>query len=279
MARRGSRTHHRHAIRNTETTKVERWEADSQYAGKLRGLGGPTWCGEDYGYNTLSDLPKDSDEDVFAYSRRMTNCPGCSAAIGKALLAQQGGRVTLEKAEVRPGRYGSYYRTAWLIKIDGTPYGHAVMQNGWGNPWELKDLAGPDHMEGAEFGRTVSHQPSTHYPAKPGDLWQTIHFASKEMMAIAALRCRERGEALFTVEERLEFGRQEKARRQAEEADRKERLRLHEIERDRKAALREERKATAINGLTEIEQRADLTNLEKAGLAAALDIIMGRDVA
>lgn len=279
MARRGSRTHHRHAIRNTETTKAERWEEDTEWAGKLRGLGGPTWCGENYGYNTLSDLPKDSDEDVFAYSRRMTNCPGCSAAIGKALLAQQGGRVTLEKECVPQGRYGSYYRTAWLIKIDGTPYGHAVMQNGWGNPWELKDLVGPDHVSGADFGRTVSHQPSTHYPAKPGDLWQTIHFASKEMMAIAALRCRERGEALFTVEERLEFGRQETARRQAEEADRKERLRLHEIERDRKTALRNERKELALDWLNGVLAQPDLTNVQRAGAQAAHDIITGKDVA
>lgn len=278
MARRGSRTHHRHAIRKTETSKFEVWEADSQWPGKARGLGGPTWCGESYGYNSMSDFKDAEGEDPYAYSRRMTNCPGCSAAIGKALLAQQNGRVVLEKVEVPQGRYGSYYRTAWAIKIDGTLYGHAVMQNGWGNPWELKDLVGDDRT-GNDFGRTVSHQPSTHYPAKPGDLWQTIHFASKEMMAIAALRCRERGESLFTVEERKEFGRQEAERRRADEAERAERSRQFAAERERKDGLRAERKATAIAGLEEIAKRADLSNIELAGLTAALDIINGKDVA
>lgn len=276
MARRGSRTRHTHAIRNTDAAKFERWEADSQWPNKPRSLSGETWCGERHGYNTLSDY-KD-DEDVFAYSRRMTNCPGCSAAIGKALLKREGGRVVLEKVDVPQGRYGSYYRTAWLIKIDGTEYGHAVMQNGWGNPWELKDLVGPDHVSGADFGRTVSHQPSTHYPAKPGDLWQNIHFASKEMMAIAALRCRERGEALFTVEERMEFGRQEKARRAAEEAEREANRIKYAAERERKDGLRAERKELALDWINAVLAMPDLTNSQRAGAQAALDIITGKDV-
>ncbi len=276
MARRGSRTHHTHAIRNTETHKLEVWEADSPYAGKLRGLGGETWCGERYGYNSLSDIK--TDEDPFAYSRRSTNCPGCSAAIGKAILKQQNGRVTLEKAEVRPGRYGSYYRTAWLIKIDGTPYGHAVMQNGWGNPWELKDLVGPDHISGAEFGRTVSHQPSRSYPPKPDELCQFVHFASKEMMAVLALRCRERGELLFTVEERLEFGRAEKARRAADEAEREANRIKYAAERERKDGLRSERKELALDWINAVLAQPDLTNSQRAGAQACYDIITGKDV-
>lgn len=277
MARRGSRTHHTHAIRNNDAAKFERWEADSQWPNKARSLSGETWCGERHGYNTLSDY-KDESEDVFAYSRRMTNCPGCSAAIGKALIKRMPGRILLEKAEVRPGRYGSYYRTAWLIKIDGVEYGHAVMQNGWGNPWELKDLVGPDHISGAEFGRTVSHQPSTHYPAKPGDLWQNIHFASKEMMAVAALRCRERGEALFTVEERMAFAKAEKEKRAADEAEREANRIKYQQERERKDGLKAERKELALDWLNAVLAQPDLTNSQRAGAQACHDIITGKDV-
>lgn len=275
MARRGSRTHHTHAIRNTDTAKFERWEADSQWPNKPRSLSGATWCGEDHGYNTLSDF-KD-DEDVFAYSRRMTNCPGCSAAIGKALMQRMPGRIKLEKVEVPQGRYGSYYRTAWAISIDRVLMAHAVMQNGWGNPWELKDLVGEDRT-GKDFGSTVSHQPSRSYPPRPDELCQFVHFASKEMMGVLALRCRERGQLLFTPEERREMGRQERERRAAEEAEREANRIKYQQERERKDGLRAERKQLALDGLKTVALRPDLTNLEAAGIQAAIDIIEGKDV-
>lgn len=267
------RTRHTHAIR---TGVLERWEADSKWAGKARGFSGPTWCGESHGYNTMSSYQ--DGEDPHAYSRRMADCPKCSAAIGKARLAQLGGRVTMEKVDVPQGRYGSYYRTAWLIQIEGQPIAHAVMKNGWGNSWELKELLAEEDKAGNDFGRTISYEPSYSYPAKSDDVFQTVHFASKEAMACAAFRAREMGEYLFTVEERREQGRVERERREADDRQREERRKQYEAERDRKDGLRAERKALALEALEQLSRLPELSNLERAGLSAALDIITGRDV-
>lgn len=238
-----------------------------------RWLWGQTWCGETNGSRLPTEL---QGEDPFAYARRMADCPGCSAAIGKARLAQLAGRVTLEKVEVPKGRYGSYYRTAWAISIDGELIAHAVMQNGWGNPWELKDLR-MEVDEEHQFGSTVSHMPSRSYPAKPEDVCQPVHFSSKEMMAALAFRCREKGELLFTREERRAFGAKERERRAAEEAERAANKIKYEAERQRKEGLRAERKQLALDGIQIALGRA-LTNSEIAGLQAALDIINGKDV-
>src|SRR6478609_113124 len=100
MSRR--RSHHKHAIRGGT---VKFWEADTQWAGQPCSLSGPTWCGEEHGYTSLTDFPKGSDEDFHAYSRRMSDCPKCSAAMGKVRLAQIADRVRLEPVEVPVGSY------------------------------------------------------------------------------------------------------------------------------------------------------------------------------
>lgn len=242
-------------------------------------VGGRTWCGEDYGLSaSLSNMAE--GEDPLAYSRRSTDCPKCAAAIGKARMAQIGDRVRLEAAtgdEIN-GSHGRKYRGLYRLFIDGTHRGWVVMQNGWGNPWELHELT--DRLEDGWriYGAGVAAMPDRYSKTDADRTFQMVHFYSKDMMASAALRHHERV-GLPTVEEMAHRKAAERARREAEEAERAEARRVAEIERDRKTALRNERKELALDWLNAVLAQPDLTNVQRAGAQAAHDIITGKDVA
>lgn len=240
---------------------------------------GTTWCGEVWGMSASVSNAAEG-EDPLAYSRRSTNCPACAQAIGKARMTQIRDRVRIEAAskEEMSGNYGRNYRGLYRLFIDGTHRGWIVMQNGWGNPWELHQLTTDTSWR--VYGSCVSDKPGDYSKVDLDRVFQMVHFYSKDMMASAALRLFDRDPRnLPTVPEMEEAKAADRAKRQQEEADRQERMRLAGIERDRKDGLRAERRSTAIAGLEEIAKRADLSNIELAGLTAALDIINGKDVA
>lgn len=259
------RTTHHHAVRTIgeHTTLADCVEKNW--------LWGTTWCGATNG----SRLPKDlNGEDPFAYARRMADCPKCAAAIGKARLAQIAGRVKVEAAEVPTTSWGKKYRSLNKVIIDGVHVGWIVMQNGWGNPWTLHQLSRDDERD---FGSQISVEPSAYSTPGKDNIFQRVHSASRDMMASAALRAYDQGD-LPTVE-RMKQADEERRQRLAEEARQREIDReAARVERERKDGLRSERKQLALDGLKTAMLRSDLTNLEAAGLQAALDIIEGKDV-
>lgn len=259
------RTHHHHAVRTLgeHTTLADCIER--------KWLWGQTWCGETNGSRLPADL---KGEDPFAYARRMADCPKCAAAIGKVRLAQIADRVKVEAAEIPTTSWGKRYRSLNKVIIDGVHRGWIVMQNGWGNPWTLHQLSRDDERD---YGSQISVEPSAYSTPTPDSMFQRVHSAARDMMASAALRACDQGD--LPTREEMKAADERRRIRLAEETREREAAREASAkERERKEGLRAERKATAINGLTEIEQRSDLSNLERAGLQAALDIIMGRDV-
>lgn len=252
------------AVRNGEVRRDDK--------GKLSGISGPSWCGKERTYGTLSYLAE--GEDPHAYSRRMATCNKCSAAMGKVRLKQIADRVEIKPLEMPKTSWGNSYKAFWGVTIDGQPVGYILMHNGWGNPWQLHQLDFTNDGE-RHVGSCVSETPGRFSIVKPDAVFQPVHTRSKEMLASAALRVRDSG-GLPTHDEQEVILEQRRKRRAEEDAqreiDRAEAARLR-AERDQRV---EERRDTAINGLTEIEQRSDLTNLERAGLQAALDIIQGR---
>lgn len=268
MGRHNRRTIYHHAIR----------EEDGNHQ-RTTYIGGKTWCGEDYGLSdNMSNMHE--GEDRLAFTRRTTDCPKCAGAIGKLRMTQIADRVRLEAAEddLLKGTYGRKYRGLYRVFIDGVHRAWIVMQNGWGNPWELHELTDRDEAW-RPYGSLVSDMPGKHSRCDVDRTFQRVHFYSKEMMASAALRLREKDPrnlpTIPEIQARREADRQQ---RQQEEAERAENRRLAGIEADRKAALRAERKALALEGLDEIA-KGELTNMERAALEAALDIINGKDVA
>lgn len=243
-----------------------------------KSLWGVAWCGE-RGYTSLYKMPE--GEEPLAYSRRKADCPKCSAAIGKARLAQLDALVTLEKVEPRKNNGYTAFRGAWALHINGELRGHIVMPHGWGNPWELRELADPENDRGSnydQFGRRLSSErPSAYsnYPAS--NTFQNIHFSSKEMMASAAYRLFRMGQ-LRTVEEQRVAAEAKKKRRAEQDAQREIDRARYAAEAEALAARKAERKETALAGLADLAKRSDLTNLEAAGIQAALDIINGVSV-
>lgn len=240
-----------------------------------RGTAGPhiwgmSWCGKPHALSSISGKP--ADEDPLSYARRMADCPKCSAAIGKARLKQLGGRVKVEPIEIPTGSWGKKYKSCHQVLIDDVLVGHIIMDNGWGTVWELRELTADT---GRDFGAMVSHNPGRFSQTNPNSPFQRIHCRSKEMMASAAFRLREQGE-LLTLEEQAVRREAARVQREADEAERKiaqaEATRLRE-ERTQRENERRELALDFLNWYTNVE---NLTNSQRAGSQAALDIIMGK---
>lgn len=94
-----------------------------------------------------------------------------------------------------------------------------------------------------------------------------VHYASKEAMAVAALDFRDSGQ-LPTLEEQAEREAADKARREEEAAEREAMRARLATEREEREALRLERLAIWRDALASLDARADLSNVERAGLEA-----------
>jgi len=97
-----------------------------------------------------------------------------------------------------------------------------------------------------------------------------IHFASRDAMACAAIRYFDKfGPAgLPTVEEALAAEERRKEERAQEEAEREERRKAAALAREAREKEEAERRDVARMALNDLETRIDLTNVERAGLAA-----------
>lgn len=233
---------------------------------------GVTWCGKPHGGSSLSGKPE--DEDHLAFARRMADCPKCSAAIGKVRLKQIADRVQIEPMEIPSNSWGKKYKSCHRVIIDGVLAAHIVMDNGWGTVWELRQLTDDD---GRDFGSLLSREPNRYHRIERTSDFQPVHVRSKEMMASAALRLRDKGELLNLAEqEAFRIARREK---EAEDA----RLRKIEqeqwkVEREARDARENERKELAVDWLTAVLNEPNLTNMQRAGAQASLDIITGKRV-
>lgn len=219
-----------------------------------------TWCGD-------SPLMNERDR---AASLKLATCPKCAAAIGKAKLAQLGGRVALERMEKPPG----YWRSGYVVSIDGVPRGLIGVANGWGERWRLHRLPKPDAWNGTGAG--VAVDPPQRYDAERWPVegehaaryvaWP-VHHAAKEAMACVALTFCERGELPTLVESEAaeEALRVQRVADNAERERSREASRLASIEREN---VRLERLAIWRDALASLDGRPDLTNMERAGLEA-----------
>lgn len=201
---------------------------------------------------------------------KLVTCPKCSAAIGKKRLGQLNGRVELKRHD-KP-RNG-YTKSSYDLLIDGTLRGFVLIENGWGKTWELRKLP----SDQSDYAATVSGDEPRSWDAKhwlngghskpESVLFWPVHYHSKEAMAVAALAAYDHGQ-LPTAEEQQREAEERKATRLREEQEREtnriEREKQREIERKE----HNERVATAWLGLTHLEARPDLSNLERAGLEA-----------
>lgn len=233
-------------------------------------LWGASWCGKPHSGSSMSGKPE--GEDPLAYARRMADCPKCSAAIGKARLKQLGGRVKVEPIEIPSGSWGKRYKSCHQVVIDDVVVGHIIMDNGWGTVWELRELT-PD--TGRDFGSKVSDTPGRFSRVDADRTFQPIHCRSKEMMASAAFRLREKGELLTLPEQavRREAIRVQRAADDAQrEIDRAEAAKVREAREQRET----ERRTLAMDGLLDTLERTDLTNIQRAGLEAVKDIMEGK---
>ncbi len=253
-------SHHHCAVRTLD---------DREREGPQLYIHGQTWCGK-YGLSSMSMKPE--DEDPLAFARRMADCPKCSAAMGKVRLKQIADRVTIEPMEIPSNSWGKKYKSCHRLIIDGELVGHIIMDNGWGTAWELRELTDDTSRD---FGGMVSHTPNIYHRIDRNADFQPVHTRSKEMLASAALRLRDKGELLTLAEQ--EVRREENRVRRAEED------RQREIDRAEAARVREERtqrenerRELALDFLNWYTNVENLTNSQRAGSQAALDIIMGK---
>lgn len=219
-----------------------------------------TWCGE-------SPLMGERER---AEPLKLATCPKCAAAIGKARLAALKGRVVLERMETPP----SYWRSGYVVLIDGTPRGLIGVANGWGERWRLHRIPKPDSWNG--LGAGVACDPPNRYDAQRWPVegehaaryvaWP-VHHAAKEAMAAAAWTFYERGD-LPTLEEAAALEEAAKAARAVEEGEREARRLVARQEAERRESERLERVAIWRDALASLDGRADLTNMERAGLEA-----------
>lgn len=205
-------------------------------------------------------------------SPRIATCLKCAQAIGKAGLKQRAARLRLERRETPLG----YDKSTYDVWIDGTLRAHVGIANGWGEKWYLAKVGDPAdsiHWTNGRHGGQVSGSVVDYFGHEriaADSIFWPIHFAARDAMACAALAYWERYgvQGLPTVEEA-----------QQAKADRKERERLEAIEREAARAVatkeREEREALRLErlelwreALASLDGRADLTNLERAGLEA-----------
>lgn len=231
---------------------------------------GWTWCG---------DVKLFSEADR-AEPVKLADCPKCAQAMGAEKLKRLGGRVTLEKLD----KPFSYDRSTYRLLIDGTHRGYVCTESGWGKGWSLRQLAeneGEDETRGYCYRRNVSGdrpnrwdaQRQAEAEAKPEfrdshrrTFWP-VHFAARDAMAAAAFALHEKG-GLPTVAEMAAQKEAERVRRAAEEAEREAYRAEAAKRREAAEAERLERMEAARAGLEALSGRADLSNVEGAGLAA-----------
>lgn len=233
-------------------------------------LWGMSWCGKPHAGSSLSGKPE--DEDPLAFARRNADCPKCSAAIGKARLKQLNGRVKVEPMEIPSNSWGKKYKSCHRLLIDNELVGHIIMDNGWGTVWELRELTSD---AGRDFGAMLSNTPSRFSRVPRDSDFQPIHCRSKEMMASAGFRLREKGQLLTLAEQevRAEAVRVQREADNAErEAARAEATRLREAREQREL----ERRELALDWLLWYVELPDLTNSQRAGAQATLDILQGK---
>lgn len=209
-----------------------------------------------------------------AETMRNATCPDCSKAIGKARLAQLGGRVALSPA---PDKVAKRFRSAWSIAIDGVPLGYVVSEAGFGKGWELHQLPKDDHESDwrTTGGKISPDMPKGYRNSRPNAdaTYQDVHLASRDAMACAAVRARDRRE-LLTPAERQVIADEHKARRKAEEAEREAASAARAVQREAEAIALAERRDLALAGLKTALERSDLSNMERAGLSEALNLLV-----
>jgi len=219
-----------------------------------------TWCGG----------KRLSTEKERGESLRLVTCPKCAAAIGKHKLASMPG-VTLE----RDAEPLSYHRSSYRLLVDGVHRGWIACESGWGKGWNLYGLPGPGDY--GDFKRLLhdgryGNRPdrfSAMRAAEEGkalDAWP-VHFAARDAMACLALDLLAKGR-LPTAEEQEARVAERKMREAAEKAESERLAEERRIEREKQEAVRAERLATWRAALASLDERADLTNLERAGLEA-----------
>lgn len=248
-----------------KTCAFRRWSPD-QYPfadDPAKGMA-ETWCGE----RRLHDREKPFD------SPRLATCPKCAQAVGKAKLAKLP-RLELVKRE-EP--INGWQRSSYDVRIDGETRAYVSCDSGWGTHWNLYRLKGPEerhssYMNGPRISgsRVDSFEGKRWLEGGHSDpdrvIFWPVHFTSKEAMAAAAWTAFERGQlpTVAEMESALAKRKADEAQRDAERAQERERLAK---EREEREALRLERLATWRDALASLDARADLSNLERAGLEA-----------
>lgn len=229
---------------------------------------GVTWCGDRQLFSE-SDRARDAAD---------TNCPKCAAALGKANLAKLnagGARIELERIADLKGcaAYSlRYARSAYRFKVAGELRGFIIAEAGFGKGWSLRMVAGAlafaSSSDGRECGDSLTgDKPDRWRKLGEGASFRMVHYCALEAMAVAAWRAYQRGE-LPTPAEQEERAAARKAKAQAEAAEREAARAQREREREAERLATLEAKATARHALEELRKRADLSNLELAGLAA-----------
>lgn len=221
-----------------------------------------TWCGE----SKLWDRAKPFE------SPRIATCLKCAQAIGKAKLAQIANRVRIEKRETPLG----YDKSTYDVHIDGTLRAHVGIANGWGEKWYLAKVGDPAdsvHWTNGRHGGVVSGSVVDyfgHERLSPETIFWPVHFAARDAMACAALTYWERYGigGLPTVEEARAAKAERKERERVEALEREAARETARKERERLEGIRLERVATWREALASLDARADLSNLERAGLEA-----------
>lgn len=254
------KTHHQCAMRELAADQGS-FASDSTYRY------GVTWCG---------------DRQLFGESERErsaadTNCPKCAAALGKANLAKLnagGARIELERIADLKGCAAytlRYARSAYRFKVAGELRGFIIAEAGFGKGWSLRMVAGASSLisnDGRECGDSLTGDKPDQW-RKPGEgaAFRMAHYCALEAMAVAAWRAYQRGE-LPTPAEQEQRAAAHKAKRAAEAAEREAARAQREREREAERLATLEAQATARHALEELRKRADLSNLELAGLAA-----------
>lgn len=252
----GRHYHHSHAMQHPEPANPE---YPSSY---VHGL---AYCGE-------RSLVKPEHAD----RHKIATCPKCAAVIGKRYLkAKYGDRVRLEPA---PEKIADRFKSAYAFHLDGELRGYIAIPRGFAEYWRLYRLLSTREEIGDyhRHGRQVStDRPRSSWDAEkvdPASIFQPLHCGARDAMACAAVKAVEAG--LLPTKEEADAqeiaAKAEEARLKTEREEARERFAK---ESERLAEERRERRDTARQGLEEIAKRGDLSNLELAGLQAALTII------
>lgn len=208
---------------------------------------------------------------------KRASCPKCAAALGKLILARRyAGRVKLEPA---PEHVAKRFKSAWEFHLDGVLRGYIATERGFGNGWELYRLL-PDEVPAFDSWRVHGGRVHGDRPSGPWDAdkvadetpIQPLHYGARDAMACGAVRAVEAG-LLPTPAEQREAERQRLEREEASKLEREADRERRRKEAEQREAAHAEQVATAQQGLTELAARPDLTNLERAGVEAALTLI------